>query len=88
VNDVMRSFAGAALTGLVLLSMRGAASAGPTSVSSGLQYRPLHPRKSRRFATTGGTSTIIALIGIVAINGIIVATTPGVPLLERLHGSW
>ena len=35
VNNVMRSFAGAALSGLVVLSMTGAASAGPMSVSSG-----------------------------------------------------
>jgi type IV secretory pathway VirB2 component (pilin) len=88
VNDIMRSFAGAALIRLVLLSMRGAASAGPTSVSSGSAISAASPAQSRRFATTGGTSTIIALIGIVAINGIIVATTPGVPLLERPHGSW
>ena len=35
MNNVMRSFAGAALSGLAVLSMTGAASAGPMSVSSG-----------------------------------------------------
>jgi uncharacterized protein YjbJ (UPF0337 family) len=34
-NNVMRSFAGATLSGLAVLSMTGAASAGPMSVSSG-----------------------------------------------------
>ena len=92
MNNVMRSFARAALSGLAVLSMTGAASAGPMSVSSGSAIWRLHPRMSNRFATTGGIMTgiigIIGTTGTTGTTGVMVGTTLDLRLRERLWVSW